>query len=441
LIKEWKREIGMHKLLNNEKLIVSFDLGDECSQISYCVTGSEVESLSSVAGGEEFDIPTVLCKRQGVNQWFYGKEALRYAEEKDGILIRNLLQLAVEGEMQQIDEKPYDPVALLTLFIRRCLGMLSQISSPDKIAAMMFTCESLDARLIEVLGQVAAGLKLKPEQVCFQNHTESFYNYMIYQPAELWNFQVLLCDYRGSSMKVYRMECNKKTRPIVAFIDSEEYPFPSYEPMPQMESLRGEKLKHLDAAFLDLVTSVCQNHLISSAFLVGEHFSEEWLKDSLKYLCRGRRVFQGNNLYCKGACFGMQERISASEEGKSHVFLGNDKLKANIGMQVMRRGESSYFALLDAGVNWFEAERVMECYLQEGNTLEFVVTPLIGKNVRIKTMVLEELSGDITRIRLHLYMQGERSMIVEVEELGFGEIHPSGKRIWREEIELYEKIG
>ncbi len=427
----------MHKLLGNEKMIVGFDLGDECSQISYCVADGEVESLSTVAGGEQYDIPTVLCKRKSVNQWFYGKEAQRYAADNDGILVTNLFRLALDGEMQQIDGTAYDPVALLTLFVRRSLGMLSQISSSDKIASLMFTCETVDARCIEVLGQVATGLKLKPEQVFFQSYTESIYNYMLHQPQQLWDFQVLLCDYHGSKVKVYRMECNKKTKPVVAFIDYSEYQFPTYEPMPEAESLRNEKWARLDSAFLELSEQVCKNSLISSVYLVGENFSEEWMKDSLRYLCHGRRVFQGSNLYCKGACFGMQERLNPSETGKMHVFLGNDKLKSNIGMRVMRRGENSYLALLDAGVNWFEAEQNIECYVQGDNVLELIVTPLMGKNAKMERIVLDDLPGGIRRLRLSLHMKSESCMAVDVEDMGFGAISPPCGYTWQREIEIY----
>ncbi|MBQ9488828.1 MAG: hypothetical protein IJU80_02730, partial [Lachnospiraceae bacterium] len=109
----------MLKIGNHQKLIVGYDLDWNYAQISYCnAAGSQVETVSSVAGSESFSIPTVLCKRAGVNQWYYGKEALQYAEEQQGILVENLLQLALNGEAIQIDGKEYDPVALLTLFFK-----------------------------------------------------------------------------------------------------------------------------------------------------------------------------------------------------------------------------------------------------------------------------------------------------------------------------------
>lgn len=134
---------------------------------------------------------------------------------------------------------------------------------------------------------------------------------------------------------------------------------------------------------------------------------------------------------------GMQERLVASEVGKSHVFLGNDKLKANIGMKILRRGEESYLALLDAGVNWFEARQTMECYVQDGNEIEIVITPLIGKKGKNAKMMLDDLPGEISRIQVHLFLQEESCVVVEITDLGFGAIRPGTGRVWREEIELY----
>ena len=55
-------------LLGGEKLIVGYDLGNEYSQISVAVSGKgEVETLSQVAGAQSYNIPTVLCKRNGVS--------------------------------------------------------------------------------------------------------------------------------------------------------------------------------------------------------------------------------------------------------------------------------------------------------------------------------------------------------------------------------------
>lgn len=196
-------------------------------------------------------------------------------------------------------------------------------------------------------------------------------------------------------------------------------------------------MERLDSEFSEIVRDACRNRRISSVYLIGENFSEEWMQESLRSLCRGRRVFQGNNLYSKGACFGLKEKLKSGEAGKTHVYLGEDKLRANIGMKLLRQGEESYAALLDAGQNWFEAEQTLEFYLQGGNCFDVTIMPLIGRSGKVSRIVLEELDGELTRLRAHFSMREANCMTVEIEELGLGELRPSKGHVWKEEIEIY----
>ncbi len=423
-------------LLHHGKLMVGYDLGEQYSQISFRLGESDVETLSSVAGEEQYNIPTVLCKRTGVNQWFYGREALRCAEEGKGILVENILRLAVAGEPVQIDGTTFDPVALLALFMKRSLGMLSQVSSPDKLAAMTITCEKLDGRLIEVLQQAVGGMHLKTDKVFYQSHAESFYNYVIKQDASLWRSRSLLLEYRGTRVTAYCMDCNRRTTPVVSYIESWEYNMPPYEPMPEDEKLRQEKMERLDREFADIADQVCKNTAVSSVYLIGEHYSGEWMKESLRNLCMGRRVFQGNNLYSKGACFAVTERMNPSEVGRAHVFLGEDKLKANIGMNILDRGKETYFAILDAGVNWYEAQQRFEFYVRGGNELDLQIISLIGGESRTERITLEDMLPGMSRMRAQLFLTGEKELVVEIEDLGFGSFRPATNQVWRRQIAL-----
>lgn len=411
----------------NDKIVIGYDLANTGSQISYCCLNgrNEVETLASVAGEENYDIPTILCKRCGMNQWFFGRDAQRFYEENptQGILIDNLLQMALDGETVQLEGEGYEPEALLTLFVKRSLGLLSGVAPLEKLQAIQFTCEEITPRLVEVLHVVAGGLGLKNTEIRFQSYQESYYGYMLYQPEDLWRYQSILFDYRGRDLKILQMEKNKRTTPMVIYIGQDK------------RSFQGG-----DAQFQELAEEYMEGTRISSVFLIGERFARGWLEDSLKYLCNGRRVFQGNNLYSKGACFCLIERERPSAVGREHAFLGSDKLKANIGMKVLKRGEDSYFALLDAGVDWFEVDFECEVYLQDENILELMVTSLINSTVKKVEIPLEGLTlteGAATRIYLHFTMRQENILCIEIEDLGFGCFRAPMETGWKEEIELY----
>lgn len=424
---------------NSGKFAAGCDLGTEYLQISYCsLEDGRVETLSAVAGEEVYNIPTALCKKNGVNQWTYGRDAVKAAAQGQGILVENLLELALDGETVQIEGSPYDPIALLTLFLKRSMGLFSMVAPLERISAVLITCEKMNQRLLTVLGQVSAGMRMKNCRFCFQSHEESFYCYMVSQPQELWAFQAVLCEYREDSIRVMRMNTNKRTEPVSVFVEKEEYPFLRMDLMPGSDALRRDRMERMDREFAGIAEQVCQGHLISSVYLIGDGYSEEWMKESLRYLCRGRRVFQGNNLYSKGACHGMFLRLQKTQDEfvQGQVFLGEDKLKANVGMRVLRRGEDSYYALMDAGVNWFEAENTCEFYLMDTNGLELVITPLNGGEPRKEQILLDGLDAEVLRIRVRVWLENERRMKLEVTDQGFGEFRTATGKMWVQEVEL-----
>lgn len=423
-------------ILNHGKLFVGFDIGTQFSQISYCMGEKEAETLSYVAGEESYNVPTVLCKRQGVNQWFFGREAIRCAEEGTGILVENVLELALDGEPVQIDEITFQPVALLSLFIKRCLGMLSQVAATDKIYGIMFTCAKPDGRMIEVLQKAVENLHLKTDKVFYQSHGESFFQYVIQQEAALRQSRVLLLEYRGTKVQAYCLDSNRRTIPVVCSVEEWEYDMPPYEPMPREESLRREKMERLDKEFEEIASQVCRKTAVSSVYLIGENYSNEWMRESLKTLCMGRRVFQGSNLYSKGACMAMQDRVYPGEAGKSHVFLGTDKLKVNIGMYMFRQGEETYVALLDAGVNWYEAEHTFTFYQRGDNELELIFTPLTGGEQQRVKIVLEDMLPGMSRMSARIFLTDVKTLVLEIEDLGFGSFRPATHQRWHKELVL-----
>ena len=426
--------------LHTGSVLVGYDLGEQYSQISYLIYGQEeADTVATVVGTKQYNIPTMLCKRKGVNQWFYGKDAVKNAGEEDTVPVDRLLTLARKGEEVELDGEKYDPVALLTLFLKRSMTLMNFIVSIDKIGAIMFTVDVLDDRMVEILLQASANLGLKTTHIFFQSHTESFYSYMLHQPPELWNYQVIACEHDGRRLKTYRMECNKRTTPIVVLIEEQIYETLIVPDETEEEEIKEDAYRLADERFLGILQKMCEGRIVSSAYLLGDGFRAEWNKDSLQFLCHNRRVFQGNNLFSRGACYGLWEKLEPSEVGGKHVFLGKDKLKSNIGMHVLRQGRESYFALLDAGENWYEVEKECEFLLAGETELSFVVTPLTGRNAETRVMQLNgggRSGAPYTRYRLRMSMSAPETVQVRVTDLGFGELFPSAGQVWEEAFEL-----
>lgn len=428
---ERKEEGKLHK----GSVLVGYDLGEKYSQISYCVYGQEeATTIATVVGTKQYNIPTMLCKREGVNQWFYGKDAVKNMDEEGMLPLGGLLSLAKKGEEIELDGETFDPVALLTLFLKRSMTLMNFIATVEKIDAIMFTVDELGDKMVEVLAQAAANLGLKTPHIYFQSHTESFYSFMLHQPPELWNYQAMACEHDGVRLKIYRMECNKRTTPIVVLIEEQIYETLVIPEETEEEVVREDAYRMADERFLGILRKMCEGRIISSVYLLGDGFRAEWDKQSIQFLCHNRRVFRGNNLFSRGACYGLQEKLEPSEIGSKHVFLGKDKLKSNIGMNVLRQGKESYYALLDAGENWYEVEKECEFLLEGDRELEFVVTPLNGKDIETKVILLagENKDAPYTRYRMEMAMSAPEIVQIKVTDMGFGELFPASGQVWEE---------
>lgn len=433
----------------NNKYMVGFDLGDRDAQISFCsIQQPEAETVPAVAGTKRYNIPTVLCKRREMNQWLYGREALRAGGAGEGTFVENLFSGALEEKKTVIEGEEYDALTLLTLFVKKCFGLFTAIAPLDRIEVLMFTADRSDGRVIEVMKQVVDALGFAGTKVLFQNHEESYYYYLLHQPSEFRLSGSVILDFE-ETLKVYLLEWNRRTTPVVSFVNEREFPECRQPLWPEDEGEKKRQMELLDQRFLENVVEIFQNRTIGSVFLVGSGFQEDWADRSLQYICRGRRVFKGNNLYSKGAAFGAYERFCPTKEGKEYIFLGKEKLKANIGLQAVREEKEAYVALLDAGINWYDAACEKEFYLESGNSFQVMLTPLTNvfpereaagkypvRYERVELPDLPERPAGVTRLHVTINMRDAETLHITTEDLGFGEIYPSQGQIWEQDISL-----
>ena len=450
-------EKAIDEMTKKNKVVVGFDLGNNTSQISLCrVEQSMPDTISLVAGAEEYNIPTVLCRRTLEEEikngsqtvrglWSMGKEALQLYAQKQGILVEDLLLLAKNGVNVQVGEEEFEAEELVEVFLRKCFGLISSYARIEDIVCVMFTLKDMNAELMELLKRVMKRIDMGRAHVSFMSHEDCFYQYMIHQPEEMWLHDVLLYEYRMDGIRSFCMSMNRNTRPVVAFMESEQFP---QMKMKEVSNMKAEQktafFRQLDEAFLEIVREQCEGKTVTSVFLLGDVFSKEWCRESLRFLCKNRRVFQGNNLFSKGACYGAREKVSPSVLSKEYVYLSEEKLKANIGIECNRGTQKMYQPLLDAGTSWFEAKKEIDFILAKHNGVPLTVTPLNTGRQRIAEITLEGLQvrGNRTnRVGLSVYMENVDTVAIEIVDKGFGEFFPSTGQVWKESFSIEQISG
>mgnify|MGYP007101831427 FL=1 len=383
------------------------------------------QTLSVLAGAELYNIPTVLSKERGTSLWSYGKEAVKRINENDDIEIRDLLDKARKGTDVEVDGTNYSPVALLALFIKRSLSLLSMEMSMELVKSIVFTARDLDDKMIEVLSVVVEKLGLGGCDVSYQSHEESLYFYMLYQPEELRRKNVLAVDYDYGRMYVYTLRFNRDLSPVVACVDTTYYDdLALADPMlPKSD----EKIDMMDEQLNFLLRHHMEDMVVGSVYLLGNGFRSQWMQKSIKFLCMGRRVFLGNNLFSKGASIAARQNINPDNFLKDYVFLGKDKLFYNVGMMIDKSGKEVYHALLDAGVSWYDALASVNVILDHDPVLKLIMTSVIEGTMHEEVLELKDIPqrpDRTTRLKIDLLMKSEDILTVYVEDEGFGEIFP-----------------
>lgn len=422
----------------DKNVVIGYDLGDYNCQISYYYLDSEEpETITTIAGGEQFNIPTVLCKQSHGDYWIYGKEAYDYQEE--GVLVSKLLSLAESEQDIMISENKYSTFDLLKLFIEKSLTLLTPIIGNKKIEAVSFTLSGLNLYKLELLKQVVKELKLKTQKITFHDKEEAFFAYMLNQELLLWKKQVIVCDVSEGFLSIMRLEMNRNTVPTVAFVEKTEFEELDFSKIPKTVVAKEEFLKKQDSLLSEILESLCKTFQISSFYLIGDAFRENWYNETLQTIGKGKRIFQGNNMYSKGACFLAKEQLEASKTMAKHVFLGSEKVKANVGMKIIRNGKEAYLVLLDGGQNWFDLKKEYDVILETDNIITFQIMSLRRGEIKFVDVILSGLPvrpKKASRVNVLVDLISEYRMRVQVKDMGFGELYPATGMVWTEEIDI-----
>ena len=414
--------------LPEKKYLLGIDIGETFCQISYLNTrrltaGMDPHTFSYVAGGEEFDIPAAAFQDPDSGKWCFGNEALNLSAERGKEPLTNLLTNARKG-----DEN--GDLQILIAFLGYCMSLLSKEVTVEEIEAITFTTADMDSTNAEILRKAAEVLFPGFDKVAYEEHIRSFYHYVLMQDEEQRRQSVLLVDgWSDSELVLYTLSFNKKTRPIVCFPKEQHLEIPA-------DANSAQKDRLLFAAVRELM----QEQEFSAAYLTGRALGGGWMKDSLNLICRGRRAFQGDTLYSKGAADSTMAACGLASKADKYFYLSRDALRCNIGMECLKKGRTVYQALLDAGAAWYDAAAQIDVLLEDGDEIIFLETSVDRGNEREIAVKLENMPQRpraATRLRIRLSMVSADRMKLEAEDLGFGEIFPSTGMKWEQEIAIY----
>ncbi|MCI9269614.1 MAG: hypothetical protein HFH11_00360 [Dorea sp.] len=400
--------------------ILGLELNEEFCQISYYDREKhEPETLEAAV--DNYQIPLILGYVN--NKWLYGKEAKHLATVDESCTVSELYGKAVRQERMQFAGQIRDAVWLLAKFLRMALEKF------EFIDYITFSVPKTDIDISKMLKGLGRLLNVPKERVFVQDFKESFCHYMFYQPKELWQYEAALFYCDRNEIRAYMLRKLKTVsgRGADMFVTVDEVANAQMKELAAVYPvLNVDKAKDADERFKAFIQSVFEKKVVSSVFLTGEGFENNWYPSSLKVLCNGRRAFIGNNLYSKGACYASYRRMS--EDDEMPIYLDETKMMEQVCLRMRVHGKEGWYPIVEWGSHWYESDGQWDVLLEDTSDIEIHIESLATGELQAETVSLTglpERNDYALRLSIETMFLDENTCKIRFRDIGFGEFYPA----------------
>ena len=341
----------------------------------------------------------------------------------EGFTVTRLLERSLAGEKVEFGEDTYDAVWLLSKFIQMSLQTF------PKIDGIVFTVPELTEELAKLLRGIAVRMNIDKQHIFIQDYKESFCNYLFYQPKELWQYEAALFCCDRNEIKAYML---RRLKPGLGggkttFVTVDEVASAHMKELAAVYPVLNEdKAREADSMFCKFIEGVFDKRIVSSVFLTGEGFENNWYPNALRLLCNGRRAFIGNNLYSKGACFTSYRKMYMQVEDP--VYLSDGKLTDQITLNLRVNGQEMWYPIVSWGAQWYESNNQWEVLLENVEDIELHIESLVQGTVRTEVIPMDKFprrSEYAMRLMIETLFMDEKTCKIIVRDMGFGEFYPA----------------
>ena len=321
------------------------------------------------------------------------------------------------------------------MFLEKALELPKKAAGNDEIDSLVIALPILEEKLLDSLMYCADHLGIPRERVHLISHTESFVYYVMSQKREVWSNQVGMFDLADESLRYYEMKVQRGLRQMQVVADCEELEESFH--LEVLDNPAGVKLA--DKILCSCAERILQKRLFSAIVLTGKGFeTTEWAPEFMRQICSRRRVFVETSLFSKGAVYKAADYLL---EKSSYAFtcICEGRLKTTVSLRVLNRDKESQLVMTATGDNWYEAKSTAEFIVVGAPELEFTMTPLDPKKKKLVKIPLKDFPkrpDRTTRIEVSLGFSDEKTMVVVIRDLGFGELFPATDTVIKQEVIL-----
>ncbi len=419
--------------MENNHLIIGYDLGSRNSRISWCDEKADTVENAVFDGGRT-QLPTALC-RVAEDSWLCGYEAQEAAKEGRGTLLTNFVDDYESSPVISAGGERFEKKTLVCLFLRESLKSFSAAFEHSEITYMTVSLGHVNKAIMADITENAAMFGVDPKCLRVQSNIASYEYYALSQKKELWTHDVGLFEYDDDGLNYCHLSISKKHQPVV--VQAQVYPLKMYMSAQMLDTGSPEDLDH---SFAEVLNQVLAKKLISTIYLTGRGFAMTWLNDAKRRLCSGRKVFYEENVYAAGACYSGRLDQSGGQF-KRFIALNDDIVPVNIYLKGTINRETVRRELVSAGSAWYNVGSSTSFVMDGTDTVVFRVRDLTSDAETLIPLKLEDLPERDNRtviIRAEASFESASICDFTMTDMGFGSIYPPSGKVWKRRINVAE---
>lgn len=401
------------------------DLNWDVALISrYNVKTKEPEPVCFGRDEQELSMPVVLSRRSLDGEWLSGQEAVRAAVRGDAEQAGGLLRRLLEDTGAVLGGEAYRADFLMEEYLRRIVAMIRQ-SGGVQITLLAVTLPESAKELEQKLTEIFGRLGIQKEQLLFLSHTECFMRYIVNMKQELRMNDAALFACDNEHFYYDRVYFSRKKEPQSVMSERKDFTAEYYG-----GGIDKEEAERKAYWFYNMVQQQLSSQTVASVFVTGAGFADGWAMEALKKLCEGRRVFYGQNLFVRGACYGAYMELTSRE----YIFLNENMTREDIMVKAYRDAKEQYFVLSEAGSDYRTVKSTLRFILDDTNEVEFLVNHAMRREPVHEVMILDHLmqrENKTVRLELRLFYVDRDTPVVQLRDIGFGR-ECTTYRIWEQ---------
>ncbi len=414
-------------------IYLGLDLCRKNIQMSYYEEGrEEPTSIYQLNNTETYQLPNVMFYSEKEKKWYVGNNVSTVRFQQEGKIVEDIVGNIDSDAHVTVEGAAYTYEALLLILLKTHVEEFLSRSPEYELKGLTVTLEEYHPKVYEVLGKLRKELGLSRNAFYIMSHENAFFQYVMNQDERLRTNSVAMFEYGTEGMQYYRIDKKHQGNTRIYYLGqqnlSEELPY----------AMLLEDVKVLDENFAQIARKKMRETYISTVYLTGVGFTDKWIEESQKVLCDGRRVFMGQNLYTKGACY--HAKYGAYEADRDCVLCTQGSIPFDIGVSVGdTEGRNRFYSIAIGGREWYNMKGQVTLFLDDTNRIEMLYRDKVSKEMQreiIEIHGLPKRPPKTTKISLEVELTDERVGAIVIRDVGFGRIYPTTNKIYRKDFSI-----